>query len=604
MAQTHYAFANVTRDPATAALLSLCPGLGQLYNGESRKGFLFLDVAFINLVLMGMIVLSGSLVSAMQQFGAQFGMKVNQGVLEALRQMQFGSPLSIIISGMIIAFVAYAVRDAYDHAMIKRRRALYSDSVIELNEASSGSYIIHFSLILALAIMALFFFIPKPLTKQLIEIEVLNTLTQNTVVKPKTRTISENNNQAKIKKFDPNKAIQKTPPKAELAKNENSAKNANSSARSAAASSSSSSSSSSNIQAKPQPPLPIQASSAHPQAMVPTAKPVLLAQAGAPQMHPAVKPLMPAMLKPALAAATTGNLQSMQPRALPLHNSLPVAQMPKAITSTRSGSEALPVPLPSMLTSGLPSRTGANLMPAAPSASSTLSKAIDLPGASKIGDFAGSGKVFSPHAATGTGSPQGSHATGVPGPLAIDTHIGGPAGGPVPQSMGKGPGSSTSSNSTGDSDIPSPVKAKGKRGFDGDSIRIVPNTGGKTGSPVSGTGNQPMNFSGPKGESTPDTARDVDFSVYMAELQRKIKRCWYPPHGPQSRKVKVMFKIHSGGQLSNLRISQSAGVAADDQAALKAVDAAAPFKNLPAGAPENVDIEFTFDYNVFNSRNF
>ena len=38
------------RDPNTAAFFSLLPGLGQLYNGETRKGMLFLGVVCINLL--------------------------------------------------------------------------------------------------------------------------------------------------------------------------------------------------------------------------------------------------------------------------------------------------------------------------------------------------------------------------------------------------------------------------------------------------------------------------------------------------------------------------------------------------------------------------
>ena len=37
----------------------------------------------------------------------------------------------------------------------------------------------------------------------------------------------------------------------------------------------------------------------------------------------------------------------------------------------------------------------------------------------------------------------------------------------------------------------------------------------------------------------------------------------------------------------------------DDRAALKAVEDSAPFRPLPEHAPPSVDIEFTFDYNVF-----
>jgi TonB family protein len=86
----------------------------------------------------------------------------------------------------------------------------------------------------------------------------------------------------------------------------------------------------------------------------------------------------------------------------------------------------------------------------------------------------------------------------------------------------------------------------------------------------------------------------------MADLQRRIKRQWFPPKGNESKRVKVVFKVHRDGQMSNLRMLVSSGLTIADQAALKAVENAAPFRNLPDGAPDDVDIEFTFDYNVFN----
>ncbi len=39
---------NNQRDPNMAVILSVIPGLGQLYNGETRKGLLFLGVTAIN----------------------------------------------------------------------------------------------------------------------------------------------------------------------------------------------------------------------------------------------------------------------------------------------------------------------------------------------------------------------------------------------------------------------------------------------------------------------------------------------------------------------------------------------------------------------------
>jgi TonB family protein len=52
--------------------------------------------------------------------------------------------------------------------------------------------------------------------------------------------------------------------------------------------------------------------------------------------------------------------------------------------------------------------------------------------------------------------------------------------------------------------------------------------------------------------------------------------------------------------MTNLKLQKSSGTAIADTAALSAAQDAAPFAPLPSGAPENVDIQFTFDYNVFS----
>ncbi len=95
--------------------------------------------------------------------------------------------------------------------------------------------------------------------------------------------------------------------------------------------------------------------------------------------------------------------------------------------------------------------------------------------------------------------------------------------------------------------------------------------------------------------------KDVDFGPYMASLQKQIKEHWLPPTEDRSKRVSVIFKIHQDGKVSNLTIQRSSGVQKADQAALKAVETSTPLAKLPAGSPENVDIEFTFDYNVFTS---
>src|SRR5208282_1618395 len=91
----------------------------------------------------------------------------------------------------------------------------------------------------------------------------------------------------------------------------------------------------------------------------------------------------------------------------------------------------------------------------------------------------------------------------------------------------------------------------------------------------------------------------VDFGPYMADLQRRIKRAWFPPKGNETKRVVLVFKVHSGGELSHLKLDKTSGLAIADEAAMKAVENAAPFHPLPNGAPKVVDIQFTFDYNVF-----
>jgi TonB family protein len=91
---------------------------------------------------------------------------------------------------------------------------------------------------------------------------------------------------------------------------------------------------------------------------------------------------------------------------------------------------------------------------------------------------------------------------------------------------------------------------------------------------------------------------NVDFGPYVADVQKRIKRFWFPPRGNESKKVVVTFQIFANGTTKNLRLLRSSGLDTADSAALKAVEMASPLLALPAGAPNDVDMEFTFDYNT------
>ncbi|MFH0702971.1 MAG: TonB family protein [bacterium] len=160
-----------------------------------------------------------------------------------------------------------------------------------------------------------------------------------------------------------------------------------------------------------------------------------------------------------------------------------------------------------------------------------------------------------------------------------------PSGGPVTS----GPIGESSPSSS-----PAPVMSS-----DGNSGRFAKKSnnsggyslgGGQAGNPSPGN---------PSGRPGIDAIKEPDFGAYMAELQRRIKRNWEPPRGNESKRVVLLFKVSKSGRLINLRVQRSSGNPDADKAAISAVELAEPFRPLPPEYKGNdIDIEFTFDYNV------
>lgn len=95
----------------------------------------------------------------------------------------------------------------------------------------------------------------------------------------------------------------------------------------------------------------------------------------------------------------------------------------------------------------------------------------------------------------------------------------------------------------------------------------------------------------------------INFQPYMNDMQRRIKRAWFPPKCSDSQGSKVSFKVDRDGYVSDLKVVEHASSRLQDEAALKAVSNAQPFRPLPDGSPSKVDVEFSFDYNIFTERN-
>lgn len=95
---------------------------------------------------------------------------------------------------------------------------------------------------------------------------------------------------------------------------------------------------------------------------------------------------------------------------------------------------------------------------------------------------------------------------------------------------------------------------------------------------------------------------EPDFGPYMRELQKRIKANWNPPVDYRTKRVTVLFKVEKSGRLASCSVFQSSGNKDADKAAVDAIYKTAPFRPLPSEySGKSVDIQFTFDYNVFGA---
>lgn len=107
---------------------------------------------------------------------------------------------------------------------------------------------------------------------------------------------------------------------------------------------------------------------------------------------------------------------------------------------------------------------------------------------------------------------------------------------------------------------------------------------------------------GDDNRSHPTVTDSKGVDEYLADLQRRIKKSWFPPRDQESCKTVVTFKVNSRGEMSDLRIQDSSGIATANQAALDAVRNAAPFRPLPQGAKAVEQFQFTFAKGQLNAN--
>ncbi len=583
----------VTRDPAIASSLSVIPGLGQIYNSEPRKGLLFLLVGITNILLLGLLSWSKQLVDSLSALGNELNIRPNGDIVSALSNFHPGSPSMTLLMILFLAFIGYAMRDAYDRAKVVRRNSIYAPVVMHMDEASSGSYLFHAALMATLVVFAFFFLLPTAPKAQVTVIEFI-TPTIQSPTKPKTHNRADKNAEAMR---DPKlKNIVKNP-----SQNSNTGAAPQSRTPSAkpqtenkpAAASKPAETRKESTPAKTEPAKVSKPVETKPAASAPapqTAKPNISPIAPQNATTPVPNPIKPPVLLPVAAPVLP---QMKAPSAQPRTTMDPSKMLPGLMPASAPSTPSL-IPNPAGVavksTHGAPQLVASNIVP---SSFGTPQPGIALPTRS-------TGSATPNIIESGSRSNKSDRGTGGPAPKGASRFTGDDlamvspvSGGPRTNDIGKArnPGPSTS-NTTG----PQADDGGDLSKFTGlkPSLPGRDKPGGKNGEP--GTVKE-----GRPGGNQNKAIIDVDYSAYMAALQRRIKRNWYPPKCPDSKKITVRFNIMRDGSLRNLKLVNSSGVSINDQAALKAVSNAAPFAPLPEGSPEDVDIEFKFDYNVFSN---
>jgi TonB family protein len=169
-----------------AAVMSILPGVGQLYNGETGKGLLFISIACANVALLIAAILNQPICFALQYAAANLHRQANVDLAKPFQEALAHSPVLLIYIGLLTSFVIYAMREAYDRAMHQARSGeVYPAFTFTLPEAASGSYLGHFAVIAAFLIMVVFFVTPQPPKQQTTVIELMPMAAPKAPPKPK-----------------------------------------------------------------------------------------------------------------------------------------------------------------------------------------------------------------------------------------------------------------------------------------------------------------------------------------------------------------------------------------------------------------------------------
>ncbi len=104
-----------------------------------------------------------------------------------------------------------------------------------------------------------------------------------------------------------------------------------------------------------------------------------------------------------------------------------------------------------------------------------------------------------------------------------------------------------------------------------------------------------------KNQELSEKPSSVNIYPYMRDLDRRIRLNWNPPRGKVSNNVVTFFTITKDGKVTNIKILESSGSKAADDATVKAISDTQVYPLPEDFAGDKIDVKFTFHYTIHPS---
>jgi tetratricopeptide (TPR) repeat protein len=174
------------RNPKVAAILSILPGIGQIYNKQYGRGFLFLIITVLSLAFFYVAQLKKPALHGLIEFGQRFHFKVNNEMLGFFTNSDYHIPALVTLGLIFLGFIALSMRLAYLDARPHREPW---HPVLPFVDANGGAFLMFYAVFSLIFFGTIYIMLPPSPTEKLTKIHYVNIeLTPPPAVNPNNQT--------------------------------------------------------------------------------------------------------------------------------------------------------------------------------------------------------------------------------------------------------------------------------------------------------------------------------------------------------------------------------------------------------------------------------